>query len=177
MAQHAAAVGHVAWRFGHQQRIRSGIGANDLVAGNAHPHDLFFRQPHGRHHHVLGHKVGAPAFSECDIDDRNDRAAQVEDAHEERWRQRHAGQRRPLDDFFYIQHREAEAFAAGTKYAVLPLRQTLFRFRRSLCQLRLKLRLLHLLPCRADLFLLCHQIPIELPIEPAAAPLPATHRA
>jgi hypothetical protein len=67
-----------------------------------------------------------PPFGHGDIDQRHDSAAQIKNAHQVRWAQRHFGQQRPIKYFLNVQNRKAQTFSATPKYAVLRLRPALF---------------------------------------------------
>src|SRR5580700_3443502 len=79
-----------------------------------------------RHHHVTRQQARPSAFRKRDIDERHDRSAQIENAHQKCRRKRNARQRRPVDDFFHFEHRKAKSLAACAEYAVLTLQQAYF---------------------------------------------------
>src|SRR6478735_8473396 len=82
MPQHAAAVRHLAGRFIHQQRLRGAARANHLIRRNSNPQIIvvaFTLQT--CNHNVLGVQIWAAAFRQSDVHHRNNRSAQVEDAH------------------------------------------------------------------------------------------------
>ena len=77
------------------------------------------------HHHVLWQQAGAAAFRQRNINQRHNGATKIENPKHVAGGQRNLGDQRPLQDFFHIQNREAETFAAAAEDDEL-------RFRRAL---------------------------------------------
>jgi hypothetical protein len=78
---------------------------------------------------------GPPAFRNGNVNQRDNRAAQIENPNQVRRAQWKLAQQRPIQHFLDIQHREAEALAPATENAILRLRPPLFERPESFQQL------------------------------------------
>ncbi len=73
---------------------------------------------------MLGQQSRPSSFRHGNIDQRHNRATKVENAQHVSRGERQLRHQRPLQNFFHIQHREAEPFAPAAEYAVLRFRRT-----------------------------------------------------
>src|SRR6266852_325941 len=84
---------------------------------------------------MLWQKPRAAALRQSDVNQRHNRAAQVENAQEIGRSQGQLGEQRKVQDFLDVQHRQAESFAPAAKDAELGLRWALFERAESFQQI------------------------------------------
>src|ERR1700722_231421 len=127
VAQHADAMRDVLGRLLQQILERDRIRADDFVGGNADAQIVVRRiTGQGSDNDVLRQQPRTTAFGQCDIDERHDRAAQIENPKQIRGRERHLRQQRPVEHFLDVEHRQAESFATAAEHAKLRFGRALF---------------------------------------------------
>ena len=127
MPKHADAMRHVFWRLLQEIVGVDGICADDFIGGDADTKVVVVRVAgKGGDDNMLRQKAGTSAFGQGNVDQWNNHAAQIEDANEIGRGERQLGDQRPVQDFFDVEHRKAEAFAATAEDAVLRLGRRLF---------------------------------------------------
>src|ERR1700738_2714009 len=81
MPQHAHAMRHIFWRLLEQILCIHRIRSDYFVRSNAQSHIFVPPIPtHRSHHHVLANQAGSAAFGHRDINQRNNRPAQIKNA-------------------------------------------------------------------------------------------------
>jgi hypothetical protein len=122
MAQHAGAVRYVLGRLFQQILGGDGICADYFVGGDADSDILVVTlAAKGSDDNMLGQQARTTAFGQGNVDQRNDRAAKIENAEQIRGRQRNFCKQRPVEDFFYVENGQAESLAAAAEDAELRL--------------------------------------------------------
>src|SRR5438874_4747106 len=122
MAQQATAMSYFAGRLVRSERLGAAESANHLIGGDAQSDRILPRPLLARgNHNMPGQQVRPASLAERDVNNRNNRAAQIKDSHQERRRPRNPRHRRPLDHLFHLQHRKAKALSASAEDAILTL--------------------------------------------------------
>src|SRR6202050_2756395 len=104
MPQHSAAVRHLRRRLIEQSVFGGGKRSDHLVRRDPHAQIVALRVAlDRRHHHMLRQQPRTAAFGEGDIHQRDNGAAQIEDAHQIRGRERNPRHDRPVDHFLQFQ--------------------------------------------------------------------------
>src|SRR4029077_14743351 len=122
--QHGAAVRHVRRRVVEERFRRSGGSPDPFGRGDPHMHVLIvvIAGQYGDDD-VAGRQPRPAAFGDRDIHGGNNRAAQIEDAHQERRSERHARHQRPVHPLFDFEYRKTKPLAPSSKHAKLPGRR------------------------------------------------------
>src|SRR5882757_1642620 len=129
-------------RYGFRRTVQDvlrshGIRSNHLVRGNAQPQNVVLsRRTKRSNDNMLRQQSGPAAFRHGDVNQRHDRAAQVEHADKIGGRERQLRRVRPLQDFLDVQHWQAKPFASAAENAVLRFRSALFQRAKGFQQLR-----------------------------------------
>src|SRR5882672_9213693 len=128
VAKHADAM-----RYGFRRTVQDvlrshGIRSNDLVRRNSQPQNVVLpRRTKRSNDNMLWQQSRPASFRHGDVNQRDNRAAQVEHADKIRRRERQLRRVRPLQNFFDIQHWQAKPFASAAENAVLRFRSALLQ--------------------------------------------------
>jgi len=127
VAQHAHAMRNVFRRLAQHVFRRDGVGADDFVRSDADANVFMVAITAKRcDHDVLGMQAGATALRDSDVDQWNNRAAQIEDAEHVPWAEWKLRDDRPFENFFDVEDGQAEAFATAAEDAKLRFCGALF---------------------------------------------------
>src|ERR1700690_732639 len=124
VSQHSHAMRHVFRCFlqqilGFIHRIRP----HNFIRGDAQPQIIVMSISAQRcHHNMLRQQSRPAAFCQRNVNQRDDRSPQIENAQNMRRRKRQLRHQRPFQNLFHIQHRETESFTAASEHAVLRFR-------------------------------------------------------
>src|SRR5262245_10067701 len=105
-------MGHVFGRLFQEIVGVNGIRSDDFIGGNADAKVIVLRvAAKGSDHDMLRQKTGTAALGQGDVDEWNNYATEIKDAHEICRREGNLGHQRPVEYLFDVENGEAETLA------------------------------------------------------------------